>query len=55
LDRHDEAFELLEQTVAAHEERIDESRTLLHWLHESCDERIEGEEITDGSTQDQAG
>ncbi len=55
LGCHDEALELLERVVATHEEQIEETRSLLHWMHESCGERIEGEEITDGTTQNEAG
>jgi hypothetical protein len=55
LGCHDEALELLERAVAGYEERDEESRTLLHWMHEVCGERIEGEEIADGTTQDQTG
>ncbi|NNE48467.1 MAG: hypothetical protein HKN37_17580 [Rhodothermales bacterium] len=52
---HDEALDLLELAIAAYEERDEESRSLLHWMHESCGDRIEGEEITDGTTQNQTG
>jgi len=55
LGHHDEALDILERAIAAYEEREEESRTLLHWMHESCGERIEGEEIADGATQDQTG
>jgi len=55
LGHKGEALELLERVIAAHEERIQETRSLLHWMHESCGERSEGEETADGTTQDQTG
>ena len=55
LGCHGEALELLERAVTKFEKRDEESRILLHRMHEAFGARIEEGEIADGTTQDQTG
>jgi len=41
MGRADEAHELLEQAIVAHEEREAQERNLLHWILEPCSQRSE--------------
>ncbi|MCP4203121.1 MAG: hypothetical protein GY769_14460 [bacterium] len=52
--RQEEAHELLERAIASHEEKDEESRTILHWILASLGERSDDGLLAHGAPQDEA-